>query len=855
MAYTNRNFMWDLDALKRFYEKYIVKWLNSAVSWTEAQKKQARANLGLGNGDIDNEPIAGSNNLITSGAVNNIVNSKASQSDLTTLNGKVSTLETAVNSGGSVDSRIAAAKAEIKGTATSACDTLGEAEAKINANTTAISNEITRAEAAEEALDGRVDTLEDTVGSGGSVDSRISAAIAIETTRAQGAESTLQTNIDTEATRAQTAESALNSGKADKATTLAGYGITNAYTKSETYTKTEVNGLVDTPHQEYVTVEQYADLPATGSADTIYRVSNWDGSANSGQGAVDATVYSEYAWDGSQYKFLCVKSQIGEVFDISVYNNNAVYADLAEALGTDGANVPESLRKGGMSVKFIQGSVQSADNKYVQYCCMAQNFTTDVTQWQGVDDEPTAWSENLVKSDGVYKAIRANNRVFNVDKEGLYICDSEGKALVRLDVLDSKSGFGPNLTAAINLLIAAGITDVESAITLLEEQIETFSSGAIVRSTIDDRDNFYLCNEDGEVLIGFINGRWMYYEASKVRQDGFLRRTGNLGVNDVWVLGENSVMNDKMLAFSGDITSFTSLIIGHGHGTDHNDYGLSNEQWNSSRVVIDTTNITVYKRENSEVSNTFAHGLTIENNIQVSIVTGVNHKAMIKVVSNGESFSQEVDWLGTQGDIFIKSNAVLTDCVASWTCNKLKGGVWLFGASYFSLTFSKRWPSYLINDGFTGNVFNGWPGAGSPRQLECVMNLLNIATPDTIIWAVGMNNPDDGVVNPKWNEAYESLKTVCASKEINLILTTYPCVKGGLVPDTEIYEFRDNNYKNAIVRASGYRYIDFEKAVGADPVTGEWYEGMLDTDGVHPTAKGAKAMYMRAISDAPELMQ
>ena len=69
MAYTNKNFTWDFDALKRFYEKYIVKWLNSAVAWTEAQKKQARANLGFGDGDIDNEPTVGSNNLVKSGGV------------------------------------------------------------------------------------------------------------------------------------------------------------------------------------------------------------------------------------------------------------------------------------------------------------------------------------------------------------------------------------------------------------------------------------------------------------------------------------------------------------------------------------------------------------------------------------------------------------------------------------------------------------------------------------------------------------------------------------------------------------------------------------------------------------------
>lgn len=196
-------------------------------------------------------------------------------------------------------------------------------------------------------------------------------------------------------------------GKADEATTLAGYGITDAYTK------TEVNGLVDTPHQNYVTVAATSQttaatdvLPASGqAADTIYRVSNWDGSANSGAGAFDATCYSEYAWDDvsnpNKYVFLCVKSQIGEVFDISAYNNNAKYADLEAALGNDGANVPQSLRRGGMSVKYVQ----SSDNKYVQYRLMADTFSTTESDWQGIDDEPTAGSNNLVKSGGVFDML------------------------------------------------------------------------------------------------------------------------------------------------------------------------------------------------------------------------------------------------------------------------------------------------------------------------------------------------------------------------------------------------------------------------------------------------------------------
>ena len=98
-------------------------------------------------------------------------------------------------------------------------------------------------------------------------------------------------------------------------------------------------------------------------------------------------------------------------FDISAYHATggvlAKYADLTAALGTNGANIPEALRKGGMSVKYVQ----SSDNKYIQARCMAQNFTTDVTQWQGVDEEPTPVSNNLVKSGGV--EARLNKGLIN----------------------------------------------------------------------------------------------------------------------------------------------------------------------------------------------------------------------------------------------------------------------------------------------------------------------------------------------------------------------------------------------------------------------------------------------------------
>lgn len=84
--------------------------------------------------------------------------------------------------------------------------------------------------------------------------------------------------------------------------------LENRYTKSETYNKTELNNLITTPEVTYVNVEatdQTTDisdvLPATGAADTIYKIGSWDGSQ------YDASKYSEYAWNGSTYVYLATR--------------------------------------------------------------------------------------------------------------------------------------------------------------------------------------------------------------------------------------------------------------------------------------------------------------------------------------------------------------------------------------------------------------------------------------------------------------------------------------------------------------------------------------------------------------------
>lgn len=104
-------------------------------------------------------------------------------------------------------------------------------------------------------------------------------------------------------------------------------------------------------------------------------------------------------------------------FDISAYHATggvlAKYADLTAALGTNGANIPDALRKGGMSVKYVQTS----DNKYVQYRLMATAWSTNVANWQGIDKKATKSSKNIIDSNGVYNFIGEYACLYNTIPE------------------------------------------------------------------------------------------------------------------------------------------------------------------------------------------------------------------------------------------------------------------------------------------------------------------------------------------------------------------------------------------------------------------------------------------------------
>ena len=157
----------------------------------------------------------------------------------------------------------------------------------------------------------------------------------------------------------------LQSGKADKATTLSGYGIADAYTK----TQTDSAIATAVANAEHLKREIVAALPDAGEADehTIYMVGTGEGS--------ETSVYEEYMLINGGFE----KIGSSEV-DLSNYATKA-YADQAEAdaIATAGTNADSKIAAkvgeiGGSTVKQYVDQAKSDAQEYAD--SLASNYAT-----------------------------------------------------------------------------------------------------------------------------------------------------------------------------------------------------------------------------------------------------------------------------------------------------------------------------------------------------------------------------------------------------------------------------------------------------------------------------------------------
>ena len=321
-----------------------------------------------------------------------------------------------------------------------------------------------------------------------------------------------------------------------------------------------------------------------------------------------------------------------------------------------------------------------------------------------------------------------------------------------------------------------------------------------------------------------------------VKKNGAFVVKGELPSGGIWELPQNSIEVGEFITFSASIIgAFGSLYIGHGR--DKGAY---------MKITPDT--ITFYSHVVSPMNEQIVeHGMNIENNIQVHIEKTKTAVVAIKLISNGISSKtfNYIYWYGNRGTPFVEcESGILSDCSFGWTCKAINSDIWAFGDSYFGVLGTNRWPAYLISDNHINLIVNGFSGQNSVSAYTDLTSLLTIGTPKKILWCLGMNDKDGSTaVNANWLNTYNALKALCENNNIELVLATIPTVPTVI-----------NKFKNEIVRSSGYRYIDFDKAVGADESTGAWFSDMLSSDGVHPSDSGALTLYNRAIADMPELL-
>lgn len=292
---------------------------------------------------------------------------------------------------------------------------------------------------------------------------------------------------------------------------------------------------------------------------------------------------------------------------------------------------------------------------------------------------------------------------------------------------------------------------------------------------------------------------------------------------------------NAVIEFIGYFDSFASVSVGHGYLANYGNY-----------VEIDDTHLTVYADTTPTQITQVSHGLNISDFIHVRITQNDGARGKIQIMTaSGDYTLNDCSWHGCRGDVFAKVGASMTDCICTAIFKDFNEKVFLFGDSYTSMGDPARFPYYLVQNDYTNLLISGWGGAKSAWELPSFNNIIGYAVPKFAVWALGMNDDDSSsAVNASWLNCVQSFIATCEEKGITPILATIPNV-----PNI------NHTFKNAWVRASGYRYVDFAKAVGAEEAGSTWYAGMLSNDNVHPAVLGAKALFARFIMDVPEVIK
>lgn len=217
---------------------------------------------------------------------------------------------------------------------------------------------------------------------------------------------------------------------------------------------------------------------------------------------------------------------LGGVYDVSAHNNGAVFESLQTLLSSSNLStlIPISIRHGGMTIRFIQGSEQSSDNKYAQWMYMGTDdaIFTNIANWQSVEeitkltatieDKTSEIIKEVIKTEEDYISIQDNNgnEIFHLDEDGLDANNVKSNGKVVLTEHQDISGLATKeevseIQGIIQHVSQGSITnDTEEQVYENDEGTETYvkiGSYGIKAKEYLDLNGKPICKADSHVLI------------------------------------------------------------------------------------------------------------------------------------------------------------------------------------------------------------------------------------------------------------------------------------------------------------------------------------------------------------------
>lgn len=345
------------------------------------------------------------------------------------------------------------------------------------------------------------------------------------------------------------------------------------------------------------------------------------------------------------------------------------------------------------------------------------------------------------------------------------------------------------------------------------------------------------------------NGQTNHYLRQRVNGNPF-KYDGKLS-NETVSIGFEHCWTNKVWAFSGLISSFGTTKIGTCN---------KNKEIIRPYIEVTSTHVNTYSSLGSSFDKSYAHGMTIANDLQITVKQGRSlYNEQLIVQSNGQR------WVCPDTNVRIgepyygigaSTSGSYSNCTVSACILDINKPVWIFGDSWVSV-YDKRWVGQAVMLGYDkGWLLDGHAGRTTEEALESFKNLIAVKQPKMVVWCMGMNNmdADNSTPNAKWLESTQEVIRICNSYDITLVLATIPSTPSAQ-GDYTGGSPRNNNAKNDWIVASGYRYFDQVSALGADR-NGNWINDywQSDTDHTHTNEKGARALLMRLIADVPEVL-